>query len=91
MEVFQLEVLCRNSSEEDICIHYSYTNVLTCQFLRGNDPSVLRHLLNNLLDLRLCNFKKCQRSAINKANDWAPEHLKVFCWFSHAEGLKFCL
>ena len=52
MEVFQLEVLCRNSSEEDICIHYSYTNVLTWQFLRGNDP-VLRHLLNALLDLRL--------------------------------------
>ena len=52
MEVFQLEVLCRNISEEDICIHYSYTNVLTWQFLRGNDP-VLRHLLNALLDLRL--------------------------------------
>ena len=52
MEVFQLEVLCSNSSEEDICIHYSYTNVLTWQFLRGNDP-LLRHLLNALLDLRL--------------------------------------
>ena len=52
MEAFQLEVLCRNNSEEDICIHYSYTNVLTWQFLRGNDP-LLRHLLNALLDLRL--------------------------------------